>query len=106
MDRSNQKREFQNKVVTVLRRISPMVLGIVTNTTVLTGSGKQSFIDDWESLMTRVNDVVSRERGMVPRPTDVQKRIDKSLKIRRTKPLLQEFLSYIREPSPPKKRRR
>jgi len=95
MNRSRGYGIFQDKVLYVVRRISPMVVQIVTNTTVLTGSGKQSFIDDWNSVISRLNDVVSRERGMVPRPTDVQKKIDKSLKVKRTNPLLQEFLSYI-----------
>lgn len=81
-----------------------MVLKIVGDTTVLTGNGKQSFIDDWSSLTNRLNDVVSRERGMVPRPTNVQKNIDKGLKIRRKNPLLQEFLSYITESTPSQSR--
>lgn len=72
-----------------------MVIRLVTNTTVLTGSGKQSLLDDWNSVLSRLNDVVSRERGMVPRPTDVQRKIDKTLKVKRTNPLLQEFLSYV-----------
>lgn len=105
MDRSKTHRVFRDKVLSVLQRVTPMVLKIVGDTTVLTGSGKQSLIDDWSSLTNRLNDVVSRERGMVPRPTDVQKQLDKTLKIRRTNPLLQEFLSYITEPTPARKRR-
>ena len=95
MDRSRRYRIFQDRVLSVVRRISPMVLRLVTNTTVLTGSGKQSFLDDWNSVLSRLNDVVSRERGMVSRPTDVQRKIDKTLNVKRTNPLLQEFLSYI-----------
>jgi hypothetical protein len=95
MDRSRKYRFFQDRVLFVIRRISPMVIRLVTNTTVLTGSGKQSLLDDWNSVLSRLNDVVSRERGMVPRPTDVQRKIDKTLKVKRTNPLLQEFLSYV-----------
>ena len=95
MDRSSRYRIFQDRVLSVVGRISPMVIRLVTNTTVLTGSGKQSLLDDWNSVLSRLNDVVSRERGMVPRPTDVQRKIDKTLKVKRTNPLLQEFLSYI-----------
>ena len=95
MDRSRKYRFFQDRVLYVIRRISPMVIRLVTNTTVLTGSGKQSLLDDWNSVLSRLNDVVSRERGMVPRPTDVQRKIDKTLKVKRPNPLLQEFLSYV-----------
>jgi hypothetical protein len=95
MDRSRKYRFFQDRVLFVVRRISPMVIRLVTNTTVLTGSGKQSLLDDWNSVLSRLNDAVSRERGMVPRPTDVQRKIDKTLKVKRPNPLLQEFLSYV-----------
>ncbi len=95
---------FQDKVISILQRTTPFILRIITGTSVLDSSGKQSFIDDWNQIVTKLSDVVSRERGMVPYPSDVVRKIEKRRKSKN--PLLQEFLSYIVEPStirPPKK---